>query len=76
MREILATIDIIVCIVHTATSFSHISDEYCYPQRADLNGDGLLTAEEYYHILADHGVECSRDEIKEILRLADQDHDG
>jgi len=45
-------------------------------KRADLNGDGLLTAEEYYHILADHGVECSRDEIKEILRLADQDHDG
>ena len=45
-------------------------------QRADQNGDGLLTADEYYSILVDHGVECSREEIREIIRTADQDHDG
>ena len=45
-------------------------------QRADQNGDGLLTADEYYSILVDHGVECSREEIREIIRMADQDHDG
>ena len=45
-------------------------------QRADANGDGLLSEEEYFRILNDHGIECSRDEIKEIIRLADKDNDG
>ena len=45
-------------------------------QRADQNSDGLLTPDEYYQILVDHGVECSREEIRDIIRQADQDHDG
>ena len=45
-------------------------------QRADANGDGLLSEEEYFRILNDHGIECTRDEIKEIIRLADKDNDG
>ena len=45
-------------------------------QRADANGDGLLSEEEYFCILTDHGIECTRDEIKEIIRLADKDNDG
>ena len=32
--------------------------------------------DEYYRILKDHGVTCSRDEILQIIQIADKDHDG
>jgi len=45
-------------------------------KKADANGDGFLTADEYYRILKDHGVDCSYDEIMHIMQIADKDHDG
>jgi len=45
-------------------------------KKADVNGDGFLTADEYYRILKDHGVDCSYDEIMHIMQVADKDHDG
>jgi len=45
-------------------------------QRADVNGDGLLSEEEYFRILNDHGIACTEEEVKEIIRLADKDNDG
>ena len=45
-------------------------------QKADVNGDGFLTADEYYKILKEHGVDCSYDEIMHIMQVADKDHDG
>ena len=47
-----------------------------YIQKADVNGDGVLSVDEYYRILKDHGVTCSRDEILQIIQIADKDHDG
>ena len=45
-------------------------------QKADTNGDGFLSAEEYYTILKAHGVECSKEEIIQMMQIADKDHDG
>lgn len=45
-------------------------------KKADVNGDGVLSVDEYYRILKDHGVTCSRDEILQIIQIADKDHDG
>jgi len=45
-------------------------------KKADKNGDGYLSADEYYRILKDHGVDCSYDEIMTIMQIADKDHDG
>jgi Ca2+-binding EF-hand superfamily protein len=45
-------------------------------QKADTNGDGFLSADEYYTILKAHGVECSREEIVQMMQIADKDHDG
>ena len=45
-------------------------------QKADINGDGVLSVDEYYRILKDHGITCSRDEILNIIQIADKDHDG
>lgn len=45
-------------------------------KKADKNGDGFLSADEYYRILKDHGVDCSYDEIRNIMQIADKDHDG
>jgi len=45
-------------------------------KKADVNGDGFLSADEYYRILKDHGVECSYDEIMHLMQIADKDHDG
>lgn len=39
-------------------------------QRADSNGDGLLSSEEYYKILRDHGIDCSHDEIMQIMNVS------
>ena len=45
-------------------------------QKADRNGDGRLSADEYYDILKEHGVDCSKEEIMHIMQIADKDHDG
>ena len=45
-------------------------------QRADVNGDGYLSVEEYYRILKDHGIQCTKEEILQIIQIADKDHDG
>ena len=45
-------------------------------QRADINGDGVLSVDEYYRILKEHGINCSRDEILQIMQIADKDKDG
>ncbi len=45
-------------------------------QKADVNGDGFLEADEYYKILKDHGVDCTKEEILHIMAIADKDHDG
>ena len=45
-------------------------------QKADINGDGVLSVDEYYRILKEHGIQCSRDEILQIIQIADKDHDG
>jgi len=45
-------------------------------KKADVNGDGFLTADEYYRILKEHKVDCSYDEIMHIMQIADKDHDG
>ena len=45
-------------------------------QKADINGDGVLSVDEYYRILKEHGISCSRDEILQIIQIADKDHDG
>lgn len=45
-------------------------------KKADVNGDGFLSADEYYRILKDHGVDCSYEEIMHIMQIADKDHDG
>jgi Ca2+-binding EF-hand superfamily protein len=45
-------------------------------QKADVNGDGYLSPDEYYRILKEHGIQCSREEILQIIKIADKDHDG
>jgi len=45
-------------------------------KKADKNGDGLLTADEYYTVLKEHGVECTYDEVMNIMAMADKNHDG
>jgi Ca2+-binding EF-hand superfamily protein len=45
-------------------------------QKADVNGDGLLSAQEYYRILKEHGIDCSHNEIVQMIQIADKDHDG
>jgi len=45
-------------------------------KRADINGDGVLSVDEYYRILKEHGIQCSRDEILQIIKIADKDKDG
>jgi len=45
-------------------------------KKADVNGDGYISADEYYRILKDHGIECTHEEILQIMQIADKDHDG
>ncbi len=45
-------------------------------QKADTNGDGLLSADDYHRILSEHGVECSKEEILHIMQWSDRDGDG
>merc|ERR1712062_398635 len=45
-------------------------------KKADVNGDGFLSADEYYRILKDHGIDCTYEEIMQIMQEADKDHDG
>lgn len=45
-------------------------------QKADIDGDGKLSADEYYKIIKDHGINCTREEIIQIMQIADKNHDG
>jgi len=45
-------------------------------KRADVNGDGYLSVEEYYRILKDHGIQCTKEEILQLIQMADKDNDG
>lgn len=45
-------------------------------EKADSNGDGYLSADEYYRILKDHGIQCTKEEILQIIQIADKDNDG
>jgi calcium-binding protein CML len=45
-------------------------------KKADINGDGFLSADEYCRILTDHGIDCTHEEILQIMQVADKDHDG
>ena len=35
-----------------------------------------MSAEEYYTILKAHGVDCTKEEIVQMMQIADKDHDG
>lgn len=48
----------------------------CVFQAADVNGDGYLSADQYYHIMKEHGVNCSKEEILHLMQVADKDGDG
>ena len=45
-------------------------------KRADINGDGKLSVDEYSRIFTEHGVAITRDEIEHMINLADKDQDG
>jgi len=45
-------------------------------KKADINGDGYISADEYCRILREHGIDCTREEILQIMQIADKDHDG
>ena len=45
-------------------------------QRADINEDGVLSVDEYYRILKEHSINCSRDELLQIIKIADKNKDG
>ena len=42
----------------------------------DADGDGLLSPLEFQEMLKDDGEEYSDDEIEDIIRKLDGDHDG
>ena len=62
------------CLVHYYSKYVIFISQKL--QKADINGDGVLSVDEYYRILKDHGIQCSRDEILQIIQIADKDHDG
>ena len=39
-------------------------------QKADINGDGYISADEYCRILREHGIDCTREEILQIMQIA------
>ncbi|XP_023332417.1 calmodulin [Eurytemora carolleeae] len=45
-------------------------------ERADKNGDGRLSIEEYYDILKSHSISTTQSEILHLLDIADKDNDG
>ena len=44
--------------------------------RADKNGDGKLTPEEWQSVLNSSGIPTSRDEVEEFFKRMDRDFDG
>ena len=47
-----------------------------YFQEADVDGDGFITVDEYYRILKEHGLQSSKEEIRNLIQMADKDNDG
>lgn len=45
-------------------------------KEADVDGDGLLSVDQYYRILKEHGLHSSREEILRLIQMADKDNDG
>ena len=45
-------------------------------KKADINGDGKLSVDEYSRILTENGVIITREEIIQMIKFADKDHDG
>ena len=45
-------------------------------QEADINGDGVLSPDEYYRMFKVHGIQCSRKEIFQLFEMADKNNDG
>jgi len=44
-------------------------------KRADVEGDGKLSVDEYYRILQEHSIKTTREEIANLLELNDKNHD-
>ena len=44
--------------------------------RADKNGDGKLTPEEWQSVLNSSGIPTSREEVEEFFKRMDRDFDG
>ena len=57
-------------------SYKYLISSLLLLQKADKNGDGVLSADEYYRILKEHGIQITRDEIVQLMNIADKDHDG
>ena len=36
----------------------------------------MITVDEYYRILKEHGLQSSREEIQQLIQIADKDNDG
>lgn len=45
-------------------------------KKADGNGDGRLTVDEYFTILQNHNIQCSKEEILNLIEIADKNKDG
>jgi len=45
-------------------------------EKADVNGDGQLSVEEYYNILQENHINCTKEEIKNLIEIADKNNDG
>jgi Ca2+-binding EF-hand superfamily protein len=45
-------------------------------KKADVNGDGRLNVDAYYTILHEHNIKCSKEEILNLIDIADKNKDG
>ena len=41
--------------------------------KADKNGNGRISVDEYVHIFSDHGIELSPEEVEKVSHLANED---
>lgn len=41
--------------------------------KADKNGNGKISVEEYVHIFSDHGIQLSPGEVEKVAAIADED---
>ncbi|XP_023332427.1 calmodulin [Eurytemora carolleeae] len=45
-------------------------------KKADSDGDGKLTVDEYFRILQDHSINTTKEEISNLMEIADKTKDG